>query len=81
MIISSREIHLWYAYDEQICDSQLLSRYHHLLNEEESGQQKRFHFEKTSASILDCSGFGTNCFIAIMRLKFFLKTGSSGKSS
>ncbi len=46
MIISSREIHLWYAYDEQICDSQLLCQYHRLLNEEECSQQKRFYFEK-----------------------------------
>ncbi len=46
MIISSHEIHLWYAYDEQIRDSQLLSRYLCLLNEEELAQQKRFYFEK-----------------------------------
>ena len=46
MIISSQEIHLWYAYDEQICDSQLLSQYFNLLNPEEYSQQKRFYFEK-----------------------------------
>ncbi len=46
MIISPHEIHLWYAYDEQIHDSQLLSRYFCLLNDEERAQQKRFYFEK-----------------------------------
>ncbi len=46
MIISSREIHLWFVYDEQICDSQLLVRYHGLLDEEERSQQRRFCFEK-----------------------------------
>ena len=46
MIISSQEIHLWYAFDEQIDDTPLLSRYHSLLAEEESAQQKRFYFEK-----------------------------------
>ncbi len=46
MNCDSHEIHLWYACDEQIRDTQLLSRYHSLLNEEESAQQKRFYFEK-----------------------------------
>ncbi len=41
MIMSSREIHLWFVYDEQICDSQLLVRYHGLLDEEERSQQRR----------------------------------------
>lgn len=46
MIINPDSIHLWYAYDEQITDPQLLSRYHRLLNAEERAQQKRFHFKK-----------------------------------
>jgi len=44
--ISDNEIHLWFAYDQDISDDGLLSKYHQLLNQEESTQQARFHFEK-----------------------------------
>ena len=46
MRILQGEVHLWFAYDGQICDHQLLSQYHNLLNEEECSQQQRFYFEK-----------------------------------
>ncbi len=46
MTISAYEIHLWYVQDQNIDDSQLLSQYHNLLNNEERLQQKRFHFER-----------------------------------
>jgi 4'-phosphopantetheinyl transferase len=45
-MIRSQEIHLWFAYDEQIRDPQLLSKYHALMNETERKQQKRFYFER-----------------------------------
>ena len=45
-MISPYEIHLWFAFDEQITDAQLLDRYHNLMNEAEGKQQKRFHFKK-----------------------------------
>ena len=45
-MISPYEIHLWFAFDEQIADAQLLARYHNLMNEAERKQQKRFHFKK-----------------------------------
>lgn len=40
------EIHLWFAYNEDIKDAGLLSQYHLLLNEEECMQYKRFHFDR-----------------------------------
>ena len=46
MIISSNEIHIWYAYDDTIHDTHLISQYHAVLNEKERLQYKRFHFEK-----------------------------------
>jgi 4'-phosphopantetheinyl transferase len=46
MNISAHEIHLWVTHSEAIVDSATLSRYFPLLNEQESIQQKRFHFEK-----------------------------------
>lgn len=46
MIILPNEIHLWYASDDEIHDPRLLSRYFDLLSNEESAQQKRFHFDK-----------------------------------
>lgn len=46
MAISHNEIHLWYAYDDSIKDSSLLSQYLNILNDEERVQQQRFHFEK-----------------------------------
>ena len=44
--ISADEIHLWCIDDETIKDEYLLNAYHNLLNEAESIQQKRFHFDK-----------------------------------
>lgn len=46
MNISHNEIHVWYAYDDNIKDASLLSQYVNLLNEEERAQHQRFHFEK-----------------------------------
>lgn len=46
MIISPNEVHLWCAYDEEISASELLSKYHDLLNSEEKKQQKQFHFAR-----------------------------------
>lgn len=46
MIISAHEIDLWYVYNENIHDSNLLSEYYNLLNREERLRQKRFYFEK-----------------------------------
>ncbi len=46
MMIEEDQIHVWFAYSEQIQDPHLLSQYHRLLNEKERLQQKRFHFEK-----------------------------------
>jgi 4'-phosphopantetheinyl transferase len=52
MVISPNEIHLWYAYNEEICDPHLLFQYHKLLNLEESAQQKKFYFEKDRSQYL-----------------------------
>ena len=46
MIIRPNEIHLWHTQDEHITDSPLIHLYHQYLSDEESKQQKRFHFEK-----------------------------------
>ncbi len=46
MIIPPNEVHLWCVYDEEIFASELLSKYHNLLNSEEKEQQKRFHFSQ-----------------------------------
>jgi 4'-phosphopantetheinyl transferase len=46
MIITSRQIDLWFAYDEDITHPTLLTRYYALLNEEERSRQKRFHSKK-----------------------------------
>jgi 4'-phosphopantetheinyl transferase len=46
MIISTGEVHLWFAYDDKIKDAQLLTQYLSVLNEAERAQQKRFYFEK-----------------------------------
>jgi len=42
----TNEIQLWFTYNEEIKDPGLLSQYRLLLNEEESLQYQRFHFEK-----------------------------------
>lgn len=44
--LSTNEIHLWYVYDENINDPEILSNYFELLNKDELLQQKRFYFEK-----------------------------------
>ena len=46
MVISGQEIHLWYAYFENIDDPRLLSQYYNLLNSEERSRWGRFKFEK-----------------------------------
>jgi len=46
LIISAREIHLWYVHDQDIHDSHLLSEYYNLLSNEERSQHKRFYFQK-----------------------------------
>ena len=46
MRISSGEIHLWFAFDQQIRDPHVLERYSSLLNEEERTRHERFYFEK-----------------------------------
>ena len=40
------EVHLWFAFPEEIQDQALLTRYHGFLNAEEAQQQARFYFEK-----------------------------------
>ncbi len=40
------EVHLWFAFPDEIQDRVLLQRYHELLTPEEAKQQQRFHFEK-----------------------------------
>lgn len=44
--ITENQIHLWFCYDETITEPTLLTRYHELLNPEETKQQARFHFAK-----------------------------------
>lgn len=46
MKITTNEIHLWYAHDEEICDSNLLAQYQNFLSNEERMQQKRFYFAR-----------------------------------
>lgn len=46
MLIRANEVHLWYAFDEQISDPGLLSLYQCLLNAEENKRQKQFYFKK-----------------------------------
>jgi 4'-phosphopantetheinyl transferase len=40
------EIHLWFAFQEEIQDVELLSAYEKLMSQEERAQQQRFHFAK-----------------------------------
>ncbi|WP_428623589.1 4'-phosphopantetheinyl transferase family protein [Sedimenticola sp.] len=44
--INEDEIHLWFAYDREISDPQLLAEYSAVLNNQESSRQARFYFEK-----------------------------------
>ena len=46
MKISEDEIHLWFAYDQDISEPELLNHYHAIISEEEREQQQRFYFEK-----------------------------------
>ena len=46
MNISESDVHLWYVYNEDIRDSNLLFQYYNILNEDERRQQNRFHSEK-----------------------------------
>ena len=44
MILRTNEIHLWFAFPDEITDTSLLSRYMNLLSLEERNKQKRFLF-------------------------------------
>ncbi len=44
--LPKNEVHLWFAFPEEIRDPSLLSQYHRFLNADEAVQQRRFHFEK-----------------------------------
>lgn len=46
MNIGSHEIHIWFAYDREINDPELLNDYQSLLNSDERDQYQRFYFEK-----------------------------------
>jgi len=46
MEISNGEVHIWYAYDEDINNADLLSEYYNLLNAEERSKWGRFKFDK-----------------------------------
>jgi len=43
--INNHEIHLWFANDQEISDSELIAYYLSILNDAEKQQQQRFHFE------------------------------------
>ncbi len=44
--LSDNEVHLWFAFPEEIQDAALLSAYQKLMTPEEQAQQQRFHFAK-----------------------------------
>lgn len=44
--LSENEVHLWFAFPNEIRDEALLQRYHGFLTPEEAHQRQRFHFEK-----------------------------------
>jgi len=44
--INPDEVQLWYAYDEEIAEENLLGQYYGLLSAEEREQQQRFHLAK-----------------------------------
>lgn len=46
MILSPKDVHLWFAYSEKITDVTLLEQYNSLLSEEEKAKKSRFHFKK-----------------------------------
>ena len=46
MNISANEVHLWFAYDEEIFGDALLSRYRNILSQTERSQIGRFRFAK-----------------------------------
>lgn len=46
MNISTNEVHLWYARDEEINDNYLLVQYYNFLSKEERIQQRRFYLKK-----------------------------------
>ena len=71
MMISSNEVHLWYILDEQISDPALLLRYHRLLNEEETKQQKRFLFKKHRHQYLVTRAL-MRCVLSFQLLNFCL---------
>ena len=45
-ILNKNEIQLWFVYDNEIYDSELIELYYSIINEEEAEQQKRFYFKK-----------------------------------
>ncbi len=46
MLIADNEIHLWFAFPQQINDADLLNQYQQLLNPEEQQRWQHFHFPK-----------------------------------
>jgi 4'-phosphopantetheinyl transferase len=44
--IAPEEIHLWFAFDDEIADERLLASYRDLLSDEEKKRELRFHFAK-----------------------------------
>lgn len=44
--INQNECHLWFAYDQQISDVNLIEEYHQCLNLQESEKQKNFYFPR-----------------------------------
>ena len=44
--LNSRQIHLWFAFPDEINQPELLQQYQELMNEEEKIRQKRFHFQR-----------------------------------
>lgn len=44
--LSHDEIHVWFAFPDEIQSTTLISSYYQLLTEEEKAQHQRFHFEK-----------------------------------
>jgi 4'-phosphopantetheinyl transferase len=43
--LTTDEVHVWLAFEDQIRDAALLARYHALMTPEEAHQQQRFYFE------------------------------------
>lgn len=46
MKIRFDEVHLWYAYDESITDTALVSQYYEMLNKDEKAKMERLYFDR-----------------------------------